>query len=94
MNHEQRQEYIRQVKQSFHTSADHSFPGTRESVDEGLSISGFWKARLIVSIIIFVCAVFVTNSNEKEIINVQEKVITMIQTDTSIESVQAWFQQQ
>ena len=93
MTHEQRQEYIRQAKQAFHSHKEYSGLKAKESADDGSSINGFWKVRFIIAIIIFVCAVSVTNSNVIDIKNFQEKVVHMIQRDANMESVQAWFQQ-
>ena len=93
MTHEQRQEYIRQAKQSFHSQKEYSGLKTKEYTEDSSSIHGYWKVRFIIAIIIFVCAVSVTNSNATDIKNIQEKVVHMIQRDANMESVQAWFQQ-
>ena len=93
MTHEQREEYIRQAKRSFQNNSAYTRNNLKNAEDKGERMAGFWKTRLLVSVLIFVILLSMHQMNIDSSILSQEKIASMIEKDMNIETVQAWFEQ-
>ena len=100
MTHEEREEYIRQAKKSFHSDniyqknkLDFGY-GTNDSENTNGKRVGYWKIRIIISIVLFVgfFSYFQAKTDKSQLVS--SKIFSMIEKDVDKDTVQAWFQQE
>lgn len=93
MTHEQREEYIRQAKRSFHANMQNkkSYPANNDEIEE--RVGGYWKVRLVIAVLIFVVIFSFHQTNIETALVTHEKLTAFIEKDIDVQTVQAWFEQ-
>ena len=104
MTHEQREAYIKQAKQTFHSNtvsknsiknnysnnASYSFD---QSDEQDHHIGSYWKTRLVIAVVIFAIIFSVHETSSAKSLITHEQIASLIEKNVDMETVQTWFSQ-